>query len=79
MTAVMIAGPVPPFSAEIRTRIHVDNARLIIYDVPMIIALRGKVLVVQGIDIDETRIPDRTVRDVLSIIDGQTIYGTIPR
>jgi hypothetical protein len=48
-------------------------------NVPMTISIRGQVLAIEGIDIDETRIADPVQRDILSILDGQSIYGTIPR
>jgi hypothetical protein len=45
----------------------------------MTISIRGQVLAIEGIDIDETRITDAGQRNILSIIDGQSIYGTAPR
>jgi hypothetical protein len=51
----------------------------VIANVPMTLSIRGQVLAVEGIDIDETRITDPGQRDPISVIDGQTIYGTIPR
>jgi hypothetical protein len=51
----------------------------VIDNVPMILTIRGQTLAIQGIDIDETRVTDTGQRDIISIIDGQTIYGTIPR
>jgi hypothetical protein len=48
-------------------------------NVPMTISIRGQVLAIEGIDIDETRIADPVQRDILSILDGQSIYGTTPR
>jgi hypothetical protein len=48
-------------------------------NVPMTISIRGQVLAIEGIDIDEARITDTAQRDILSILDGQSIYGTIPR
>ena len=51
----------------------------VINNVPMTISIRGQVLAIESIDIDETRITDTGQRDILSIIDGQTIYGSIPR
>ncbi len=51
----------------------------VINNVPMTISIRGQVLAIEGIDIDETRITDTGQRDILSIFDGQSIYGTIPR
>jgi hypothetical protein len=50
-----------------------------IVSVPMTISIRGQTLAIEGIDIDETRVTDTEQRDILSIIDGQSIYGTIPR
>jgi hypothetical protein len=47
--------------------------------VPMTISIRGQVLAIEGIDIDEARIADPVQSDILSILDGQSIYGTIPR
>ena len=51
----------------------------IIENVPMTLAVRGQTLALEGIDIDETSITDPAQRDILSIIDGQSIYGTFPR
>ncbi|HEX6253362.1 MAG TPA: hypothetical protein VFZ55_03985, partial [Nitrososphaera sp.] len=51
----------------------------VIDNVPMTLTIRGQTLAIQGIDIDETRITDTGQRDTISVIDGQTIYGTIPR
>ena len=51
----------------------------VIDNVPMTITIRGQVLAIEGIDIDEARITDTGQRDAVSVIDGQTIYGTIPR
>jgi hypothetical protein len=48
-------------------------------NVPMTISIRGQVLAIEDIDIDEARITDTGQRDILSILDGQAIYGTIPR
>jgi hypothetical protein len=45
----------------------------------MTISIRGQVLAIEGIDIDETRITDTGQGDILSIIDGQSIYGVISR
>ncbi len=47
--------------------------------VPLTISIRSQVLVIEGIDIDETTITDTGQREILSIIEGQTIDGTIPR
>jgi hypothetical protein len=50
-----------------------------IVGVPMTISIRGQVLAIEGIDIDETRITDAEQQDILSRLNGQSIYGTIPR
>ena len=60
-------------------RIYVDSGTPAVDNVPMTISTSGQVLAIQGISIDEPRIIDTTARDVLSIIDGQKIYGTILR
>jgi hypothetical protein len=78
-TTTAPAGPVPPISSNIMTRIYVNSNIPSIDDVPMTISIRGQVLAIDGITIDEARITDAGARDVLSIIDGQSIYGTIPR
>ena len=51
----------------------------IIDNVPMTLSIRGSVLAIEGIDIDETRITDTGQGDIIRVIDGQSIYGTIPR
>ena len=51
----------------------------VIDNVPMTLTIRGQSLAIQGIDIDEARIADAGQRDAISVIDGQSIYGTIPR
>ena len=51
----------------------------IIDNVPMTLSIRGSVLAIEGIDIDETRITDTAQGDIIRVIDGQSIYGTIPR
>jgi hypothetical protein len=55
------------------------GATPLIDNVPMTLTIRGQTLAIQGIDIDEARITDTGQRDIISVIDGQTIYGTIPR
>ena len=50
-----------------------------IENVPMTLAIRGQTLALEGIDIDEASLTDPAQRDILSIIDGQSIYGTFPR
>ncbi|MDP8888949.1 MAG: hypothetical protein M3M89_04905, partial [Thermoproteota archaeon] len=72
-------GSIPPVSSNLMTRIYVDSNTPIIDNVPMTISIRGQVLAIEGIDIDETRITDTGQRDILSIIDGQTIYGIVSR
>jgi hypothetical protein len=71
-------GSIPPVSSELRTRIYVNSNTPIIDNVPMTISIRGQVLAIEGIDIDETRITDAGQRNILSIIDGQSIFGTVP-
>ncbi len=51
----------------------------VIDNVPMTLTIRGQSLALTGIDIDESRIADTGQRDAISSIDGQSIYGTIPR
>jgi hypothetical protein len=67
-------------SSNIVGSIYLDAGTTPVIDnVPMTISIRGQTLAIQGIDIDETRIADTGQRDILSVIDGQSIYGTIPR
>jgi hypothetical protein len=72
-------GSIPPVSSNLLTRIYVDSNIPIIDNVPMTIAIRGQVLAIEGINIDETRITDTGQRDILSIIDGQSIFGIVPK
>jgi hypothetical protein len=72
-------GSIPPVSSNLMTRIYVDSNTPIIDNVPMTISIRGQILAIEGIDIDETRITDTGQRDILSIIDGQSIYGVVSR
>jgi len=72
-------GSVPPVSSNIMTRIYVDSNTPIIDNVPMTISIRSQVLAIEGIDIDETTIANTGQRDILSIIDGQSIYGIVSR
>jgi len=51
----------------------------VIDNVPMTLTIRGQSLAIQSIDLDESRITDTGQRDAISVIDGQSIYGTIPR
>ena len=75
----MATGSIPPVSSNIMTRISVNSNTPIIDNVPMTISIRGQVLAIEGIDIDETRITDAAARDILSIIDGQSIFGIVSR
>ena len=72
-------GSIPPVSSSLMTRIYVDGNTPIIDSVPMTISIRGQVLAIEDIDIDETRITDTGHRDILSIIDGQSIFGIVSR
>ena len=76
-----IAGTssIPPVTSNIMTRIYVDGNTPVIDNVPLTISMRGQVLAIEGIDIDETMIADAAQRDILSIIDGQSIYGIVSR
>jgi hypothetical protein len=75
----MATGSIPPVSSNIMTRISVNSNTPIIDNVPMTISIRGQVLAIEGIDIDEARITDTGQRDILSIIDGQSIFGIVSR
>jgi hypothetical protein len=67
-------------SSNIVGSIYLNNSPTPVIDnVPMTISIRGQVLAIENIDIDEARITDIAQRDILSILDGQSIYGTIPR
>jgi hypothetical protein len=70
---------VPVVSSNIVGSIYLNGSPTAAIDnVPMTLTVRGQVLAIEGIDIDETRITDPGQRDILSILEGQTIYGTIP-
>jgi hypothetical protein len=75
----MATGSIPPVSSNLMTRIYLDGNTPIIDNVPMTISIRGQVLAMEGIDIDEARITDAVQRDILSIIDGQSIFGIVSR
>jgi hypothetical protein len=67
-------------SSSIVGSIFLDGGTTPIIDnVPMTLSIRGSVLAIEGIDIDETRITDTAQGDIIRVIDGQSIYGTIPR
>jgi hypothetical protein len=70
---------IPPVSSNLMTRIYVDGNTPVIDNVPLTMSLRGQVLAIEGIDIDENSITDPAQRDILSIIDGQSIYGIVSR
>jgi hypothetical protein len=72
-------GSVPPVSSNIMTRIYLDSNAPIVDNVPMTISIRGQVLAIEGIDIDETTITDTGQREILGLIDGQSIYGIVAR
>jgi hypothetical protein len=72
-------GSIPPVSSNLMARIYVDSNTPIIDNVPMTISIRSQVLDIEGIDIDETRITDTGQQDILSIIDGQSIFGIVSR
>lgn len=74
------AATVPAASSNIVGHIYINgDTTPVIENVPMTLTARGQVLTIEDIDIDETRITDAEQRDILSIIDGETIYGTRPR
>jgi hypothetical protein len=79
MSTTTATGSIPAVSSNLTTRISVDGNTPIIDNVPMTISIRGQVLAIEGIDIDETRITDTGQQDILSIIDGQSIFGVVPR
>jgi hypothetical protein len=71
---------IPVVSSNIVGDIYLNGgATPVINNVPMTLTVRGQVLAIESIDIDEARITDTGQRDILSIINGQTIYGSIPR
>ena len=72
-------GSVPPVSSNLMTRIYVDSNTPIVDNVPVTISITGQVLAIEGISIDETTVTNTGQRDILSIIDGQSIYGIVAR
>ena len=72
-------GSIPPVSSNLMTHIYVNGNTPIIDNVPMTISIRGQVLAIEDIDIDETSITDTGQRNILSIIDGQSIFGIVSR
>jgi hypothetical protein len=79
MSTTTATGSIPAVSSNLTTRIYVDDNTPMIDNVPMTISIRGQVLAIEGIDIDETSITDTGQQDILSIIDGQSIFGVVPR
>jgi hypothetical protein len=73
------AGSIPPVSSNLMARIFVNSNTPAIDNVPLTISIRSQILAIEGIDIDETVITDPAQRDILSIIDGQSIYGIVSR
>jgi hypothetical protein len=73
------AGSIPPVSSNLMTRVYVDGNTPVIDNVPLTISIRGQVLALEGINIDETRVTDPAQRDILGIIDGQSIHGVVSR
>jgi hypothetical protein len=71
-------GSTPSFTSKIMAGIYVDG-NIVIDNVPMTISVKGQVLTVQGISIDASRVTDPAMRDTLGVLNGQSIYGTIPR
>ena len=66
--------------SDIVGNIFIDGGPTPVIDnVPMRLSINGQTLAIQDIDIDETRLTDPGISDILSAIDGQTIYGTVPR
>jgi cytoskeletal protein RodZ len=67
-------------SSSIVGSVYLDGgATPVIDNVPMTLTVRGQSLAIEGINIDETRITDPGQRDIVSAIDGQTIYGIVMR
>jgi hypothetical protein len=71
---------VPVVSSNIVGSIYLNGSPTPAIDnVPMTLTVRGQSLAIEGIDIDETKIADTGQRDAISVIDGQSIYGIVPR
>jgi cytoskeletal protein RodZ len=68
-------------SSSIVGDIYLDGgtAAPVINSVPMTLTIRGQTLAIEGIDIDETRITDTGQRDIISVFDGESIFGTVTR
>ena len=77
MTATTTTTPTASFSNMV-SRVYLDGGVVPVIDnVQMTLSIRGQTLAIENIDVDETRITDPRQRDILSIIDGQTIYGIV--
>ncbi|MEW6604840.1 MAG: lipocalin [Thermoproteota archaeon] len=63
-------------ASEITTQIYADSTLPTIV-APVTIEVEGRVLRITDIDIDEDDIEDVQQREILSIIDGQSIYGIV--
>lgn len=63
-------------ASEITTQIYVDSTLLTIV-APVTIEVEDRVLRITDIDIDEDEIEDVKQREILNIIDGQSIYGIV--
>ena len=71
---------VPVVVSNIVGNIYIDGgATPVIDSVPMTLTVIGQTLAIQGININETRITDAGQRDIIRLINGQSIYGTVPR
>ena len=75
--SIMANGSVPSIGSNIMTRIYVDSNTPVIDNVSMTISVMGQVIAIDGINIDETQVADMGQRDILSIIDGQRIFGVV--
>lgn len=76
-TTTTTTTPTASFSNMV-SRIYLDGGVVPDIDnVPMTLSIRGQTFAIENIDVDETRITDPRQRDILSIIDGETIYGIV--
>lgn len=79
-TTAAATATVPAVSSNMVGDIYINGGTTpVIENIPMTLTARGQVLAIEDVDIDETRITDAGQRGILSIIDGETIYGTRPR
>ena len=76
-TTTTTTTPTDSFS-NLVSRIYLDGGVVPVIDyVPMTLSMRGQTLAIENIDVEETTITDPRQRGILSIIDGQTIYGIV--